>query len=322
MFSKQKVLVAGGTGFIGVNLIERLLSLGAKVRATIHKNPKVLHDDRIEYISCDLSKMADCITATEGMDYVFLCAANTSGAAVMQNTPLVHVTPNLLINSQMLEASYFADIKKFIWISSGAAYPPTGERPVSEEEFFDGDPHDKYYPVAWMKRYTEILCRMYSEKLPRTMSTTVVRPSNVFGPYDDFNPETSHVTAALIRKVVERQNPLEVWGTGEDVRDLIYIDDFIDGLLLATQKIEGYDPVNIVSGQGYSVKELLQLILDVDSYSNVEIQFNTSKPSTMPIRLIDNSKAKKKLGFEAKTNIMDALSRTIDWFRTQNKLAS
>jgi GDP-L-fucose synthase len=130
MFEGKRVLVAGGTGFVGVNLINRLLSLGANVRATIHRKDPVILDERIEYVRCDLTRMEDCKKVVSDMDYVFLCAASTSGAAVIQSTPLVHVTPNIVMNAQMLEAAYFAKVKKFIWLSSNAAYPPSGDRPV------------------------------------------------------------------------------------------------------------------------------------------------------------------------------------------------
>ena len=315
MFKNKSVLVAGGTGFVGMNLINRLLSLGANVRATIHRKEPVILDDRIEYVRCDLTRMEDCRKVVSDMDYVFLCAANTSGAAVMQATPLVHVTPNIVMNAQMLEAVYFAKVRKFVWISSSAAYPPSGDKPVREDELFNGDPYEKYFPVAWMKRYTEILCRMYSEKLTDPMPTVVLRPSNIYGPYDDFEFETSHVMAALIRKVVERHDPLEVWGTGDDVRDLIYIDDFIDAMILATEKTESYNPINIASGRGYSIKEILQMILEVDGYTDANIKFNTSKPSTIPIMLIDITKADTVLGFKAKTGLREGIRRTIEWYK-------
>ena len=315
MFKNKSVLVAGGTGFVGMNLINRLLSLGANVRATIHRKEPVILDDRIEYVRCDLTRMEDCRKVVSDMDYVFLCAANTSGAAVMQATPLVHVTPNIVMNAQMLEAVYFAKVRKFVWISSSAAYPPSGDKPVREDELFNGDPYEKYFPVAWMKRYTEILCRMYSEKLTDPMPTVVLRPSNIYGPYDDFEFETSHVMAALIRKVVERHDPLEVWGTGDDVRDLIYIDDFIDAMILATEKTESYNPINIASGRGYSIKEILQMILEVDGYTDATIEFNPSKPSMIPVMLIDTTEAETVLGFKAKTGLREGIRRTIEWYK-------
>lgn len=315
MFKNKNVLVAGGTGFVGVNLINRLLSLGANVRATIHRKQPVILDERIEYVSCDLTNMEDCRKVVNGMDYVFLCAANTSGAAVIASTPLVHVTPNIVMNAQMLEAAYFAKVKKFVWLSSNAAYPPSGNRPVKEEELLNGDPYEPYFGVAWMKRYTEILCRMYSEKLKEPMITVVLRPSNIYGPYDDFEFETSHVMAALIRRAVERYNPIEVWGTGNDIRDWIYIDDFIDAMVLATEKIESYNPINIGLGKGYSIKQALQIILEVDGYTGAKIKFNTSKPSMIPIRLIDTTKAENVLGFKAKIGLREGIRKTIEWYR-------
>jgi GDP-L-fucose synthase len=215
----------------------------------------------------------------------------------------------------MLEAAYFAKVKKFIWLSSNAAYPPSGDRPVKEEELLDGDPYETYFGVAWMKRYTEILCRMYSEKLKNPMTTVVLRPSNIYGPYDDFDFATSHVMAAQIRKVIERHDPIEVWGTGNDVRDLIYIDDFIDAMILATEKIETYNPLNIALGKGYSVKEILQIILEVDGYTDARIEFDTAKPSMIPIRLIDTTRAESILGFKAKTGLREGIKKTIDWYR-------
>ena len=319
MFEGKNVLVAGGSGFVGVNLINRLLSLGANVRATIHRKSPIILDERIEYVKCDLTRMEDCQKVVSNMDYVFLCAASTSGAAVIQSTPLVHVTPNVVMNAQMLEAAYFAKVKKFVWLSSNAAYPPSGDSPVKEEELLNGEPYETYFGVAWMKRYTEILCRMYSEKLKNPMTTVVLRPSNIYGPYDDFEFETSHVMAALIRRVAERHAPIEVWGTGDDVRDWIYIDDFIDALILATEKVESYNPINIGFGDGCSIKQALQLMLEVDGYTDAKVIFNPSKPSMIPIRLIDTSKAANVLGFRAKTGLSVGMRKTIEWYRKANQ---
>jgi GDP-L-fucose synthase len=249
------------------------------------------------------------------MDYVFMVAANTSGAAVMATTPLAHVTPNVVMNAQMMDAAYKAGVKKFVFISSSAAYPPTDGRPVREEEMFGGDPYDVYYSVGWMKRYGEILCKIYAQKIKNPMPTLVIRPSNVYGPYDKFDFLTSHVTTALIRKVVERQNPVEVWGSGNDIRDLIYIDDFIDGLFLAFEKSGDYLAINLASGRGYSVKEILQTILEVDEYSYAEVRFDPSKPSTIAIRLVDIQLAQEMLGFHPNISLKEGLKRTVTWYR-------
>lgn len=315
VFNSANILIAGGTGFVGINLINRFLSMGANVRATLHRKGPVISDDRIEYMQSDLLNMEDCRKAVDDMDYVLMCAASTSGAAVIASTPLVHVTPNIIMNARMLEASYFAGVKKFVFLSSNAAYPPSGDRYVKEEEMFNGDPYETYFGVGWMKRYTEILCRMYAEKLKNPMKTVVIRPSNIYGPHDDFDFATSHVMAATIRKVIERHNPIEVWGSGDDVRDLIYIDDFVDAVVLAAEKIDTFDPVNVGLGRGYTVKEILNLAIEVDGYKDTKVQYDASKPSMIPIRLIDVSKAERILGFKARTGVKEGIKKTIEWYR-------
>jgi len=317
MFENKRVLIAGGTGFVGVNLVIRFLSLGARVRATLHKKPPVIKDARIEYMQCDLLDGNDCGKAVEGMDYVVMCAANTSGAAVIASTPLVHVTPNIIMNARILEASYAAGVEKFVFLSSNAAYPPSGDRYVKEEEMFDGDPYETYFGVGWMKRYTEILCRLYAEKLKKPMKTVVIRPSNIYGPYDDFDFATSHVMAATLRKVMERHDPIQVWGSGDDVRDLIYIDDFVDAVVLAMEKIDTFDSVNIGLGKGYSVKEILRIALEADGYHDAKVEYDPTKPSMIPIRLIDVSKAEQLLGFRARTDVREGIAKTIEWFRKE-----
>ncbi|GJL59368.1 MAG: GDP-L-fucose synthase [Nitrospirales bacterium] len=317
MFKGSKVLVTGAGGFLGTNMAKRLVEEGSYVRGTLHtRSPQFEHQD-LEYVKADLTNMEECRRVVEGMDYVFMCAANTSGAAVMATQPLAHVTPNVVMNAQMLEASYQAKVKKFLFISSSAAYPPSGDRPVSEADMFAGDPYEAYFSVGWMKRYGEVLCRIYSEKIKDSMKTVVVRPSNVYGPYDKFDFERSHVTAALLRKVVERQNPLEVWGTGEDVRDLIYVDDFIDAVMLAMARLNQFDPVNIGYGKGCRVHDVLTTLLAVDEYQNANVITNPSKPSMIPIRLLDVEKATVQLGFSPKITLQAGLKKTLGWYREQ-----
>ena len=315
MFKGSKVLVTGAGGFLGTNMVKRLVEEGSYVRGTLHtRSPQYEHQD-LEYIKADLTNMEECRRVVEGMDYVFMCAANTSGAGVMATQPLAHVTPNVVMNAQMLEASYQAKVKKFLFISSSAAYPPSGDRPVSEAYMFDGDPYEAYFSVGWMKRYAEVLCRIYSEKIKDPMKTVIVRPSNVYGPYDKFDFERSHVTAALIRKVIERHDPLEVWGTGEDVRDLIYVDDFIDAVMLAMNRLDRFDPVNVGYGKGCRVRDVLTTLLDVDKFDNAKVVVNPTKPSMIPIRLVDVSKAQAVLEFKAMTNLRDGLKHTLEWYR-------
>jgi len=316
MLKDAHILVAGGAGFLGANLIARLSQSGARLRATLHEHEPARPVDGVEYVNVDLQDLESCRGAVNDIDYVFMCAANTQGAAVMTGTPLAHVTPNVVMNTHMLEASHQAGVKKFAFLSSGAAYPDTGARPVSETEMFSAEPADVYYAVAWMKRYTEILCHTYAERVTPPMPCLVVRPSNVYGPGDKFDPKTSHVTASLIRRVAERENPMEIWGTGEDVRDLIYIDDFLDGLLAAFERSGDFLAVNICSGSGNSVKDILMKAMEVDGYTDADIRFDPSKPSTAPIKLFDGTLARDLLDFQPKIDLAEGLRRTLDWYRT------
>jgi len=320
-FANQPVLVAGATGLVGSNLIRELLAQGANIRATLYRRSPIIIDERIKYIHADLTRGENCQRAVEGQRFVFLCAASTSGAATIAAKPMVHVTPNVLMNTQMLEAAYEAGVEKFLWLSSTTGYPPSGDRPVKEEEMFEGEPYDKYFFVGWMKRFTEILCKMYGEKLPRPMTTIVLRPTNIYGPNDDFEPATSHVTAAMIRKVVERQDPLEIWGTGDDVRDVIYVDDMVEAMVIAMKKVESHTSINIGLGKAYSVKEILQVILELDRFTDAKVMFNASKPTMIPSRLIDMSKAEKILGFNARTDLREGLWKTIEWYRKSRKIS-
>lgn len=311
----KRILVTGGTGFLGSSLVERLVRGGHWVRATFHEKHVPVTREPVDWVRADLTNPSHCERVTRGMDVVFHFAANTSGAAVMVETPLVHVTTNVVMNTRLLEAAHAAGVERFVFPSSGAAYPPTGDRPVTEPEMFTAEPYPAYYPVASMKRFSEVLCEMYARRIQPPMSTVVVRPSNVYGPGDKFDPKTSHVTAALVRKVAERLDPLEVWGTGGDIRDLIYIDDFLDGLLLAAQADSAHTVVNVASGEGHSVREILETLLDLDGWSDADVRYDPSKPSTIPVRLMSNELARQTLGFSPKIDLRAGLRRTLEWYR-------
>jgi GDP-L-fucose synthase len=312
-----RYLVAGATGLMGTTALLRLMNVpGIAVRAIYHTRPPKIMADNISYVQVDLRNMDACKSIVEDIDYVLMLAAILSTAPVIAKNPVSHITSNMIMNAQILEAAYFASVKKFLWLSSSTGYPAT-EATLKENNMFDGDPPDVYFAVGWMSRYTEVLCRMYATKLKRSMTTIVLRPTTIYGEYEDFCFETCHVLPALIRKVVERHKPIEVWGTGENRRDLIYADDVFDACALALEWVDTFDVFNVGAGQQYSVNELLKMILEIDNYSQAEVVYNISKPATIGERLIDLSKAKEVLGFEAKTTIREGISRVIEWYKAQ-----
>lgn len=314
MLKGKKILLTGAAGFLGANVMEELLKTGAVLRGTIHKKPIVITDPRIEYVTADLTKKEDCERAVAGMDYVIMCAASTAGAPFVAKNPLAIVTPSVVMNAFMLEAAYEAGVQKFVFISSNAVYPPY-EHPVKEEEMMSGPPFIKYYPISWMKRFGEILCETYSTWIKKPMKTVVIRPANMYGPLDNFDIETSHVVPALIRKVVEHRDPVEVWGDGKEIKDLIYVKDFVEGLLLALEKIETYDPINLGTGVQVTVTDVVMAAIEADGFKDAKIKYDTSALVMLQKRMLDVSKAERLLGWRAKTPLKEGIAKTVAWYK-------
>ena len=312
-YKNKNILIAGSSGFIGINLAITLKKMGANLRGTfLNHKPKLLENE-IDLIKCDLTSSKECLRATKNMDYVFMCAANSSGALIMDRTPLVHLTPNIIMNSLMLEASYINKIKKFCFISSNTVYPLT-DFPVKEENS-NFDFFEKYHIVGWMKKFSEIMCSMYSEKIKDKMETIIIRPGNLYGPYDKFTWNESKVIAALIRRSVEKQNPFNVWGDGSDIKDFLYIDDFIDGMLQSFSYFQNHEVFNIASGVEINIKEIISKILSISNHNKVDVNFDSSKPTMIPKRLIDISKVLKNTNWKPTTTIDLGLKKTISWYK-------
>ncbi|MDA8668180.1 NAD(P)-dependent oxidoreductase [Alphaproteobacteria bacterium] len=319
-FQNKKILVAGASGFIGTHLTKKLSDLGCDIIGTYlnHKPKKKIPNTK--FIKADFTNYQDCLNATKNIDYVFMVAANTSGAAVMEKTPLAHLTPNVVMNSQILAAAYENNISKFCFISSNTVYPVTNF-PVKETdvnyEFFP-----KYFIVGWMKLFSEIMSQMYAKHIKKPMKTLVIRPGNLYGPYDKFTWKESKVIAALIRKSIERHEPFLVWGDGNDLKDFLYIDDFIIGLLKAFETIEDFDTINIASSNPVTIKEVLNVILKIDENLSANLKFDTSMPTMIPKRLINTDKIRKKCNWKPQISLPEGLALTINWYKDYYKNVS
>jgi GDP-L-fucose synthase len=305
------VLVTGGTGFVGTHIVEELLKNGAKVRMVIHKRPPIVKDHCIETIQADLTRREDCVRVAEGVDYIFHAAGAVASAAVTTSNPMEAIITNLILTSRMLQAAWICDIERILIFSSSTGYPVT-DHPIKEEEMWNGPPHPTYFGYGWMRRYLEILGEYIATK--SKVKVAIVRPTAVYGRWDNFDPKTSHVIPALIRRALNKENPYIVWGTGDEVRDFLHITDLARACLLMLEKCANCDPVNIGYGEAVTIKEVVNIIIKAAGHVEADIVFDTSKPTTIPRRIVDTSKAKRLLGFEPAVSLEEGLRDTVEWY--------
>jgi GDP-L-fucose synthase len=310
-FYGKNVLVSGASGFIGTNLIESLVKLGANVTGVIHSRPLQIKNKNVKYIKADLQINNDCESACKNIDYVFMCAANSSGAAVMSSAPLTHLTPNVVMNAQMLAAAYKEKVNKFIFISSNTVYPLT-DFAVNENDV-NYNFYEKYHIVGWMKLFSEKMCEMYNEHINNPMRTIIIRPGNLYGPYDKFNRTESKVIAALVRRFCEKENPMVVWGDGSDIKDFLYIQDFIDGMIKASVNEKLTGPLNIASGQPVTIRNVIDILKKITKNKS-EINFDITKPTMIPVRMIAIEKVINLIGWSPKTSLEEGLELTCNWY--------
>ena len=314
MYKGKNVLVTGGTGLIGSHLVELLLEHEANVHAVAHsRNPPIEFRD-VDMIYGDLTKWDSCIEAVKDMDYVFHLAAFVGGVGRNVAHPAGMFTPNALMNTQMLEAARLEGVERYLYTSSACIYPRNLEFFV-EERGWNGPPAQSNATYGWVKRMGELQAQAYFEE--HGMKTAIVRPTNAYGPRDNFDLETSHVIPALIRKAVERQNPFVVWGTGESTRDFIHARDIARGMVLALEKYAVADPVNLATGRSIKIKDLVYMILKLSGYKRARIVFDEGRPTGQVERRVSIAKAKEKIGFVAKISLEEGLKETIAWYRTQ-----
>lgn len=310
-FKDKKILVTGGSGFVGSHIVEELLKLGAKVRVTIHKRPITIDDERIEVLRANLMKEYDCFDVVKGVDYVFHAAGPVGSAAVKVDKAMAAITANLVMTSLMLQAAWAQGVKRFLLFGSSTGYP-VADYPIKEEEMWSAPPYRGYFGYGWMRRYLERLGEFAHAQ--SKMKIALVRPTAIYGRRDNFDPESSHVIPALIRRAAAKENPFEVWGSGEVVRDFLHVSDLARGCLLMLEKHAECDPVNIGYGQGIKIKDLVNIILQAAGHEKAEVTYNTSKPSAIPVRLVDTGKAAEVIDFIPRVTLENGIKDTADWY--------
>lgn len=313
-YNGKKVLVTGGTGFVGTHFVEELLRRGAEVRITTHQRPPIIQDSRIEYSYADLTKLDECCAACHDVQYVFHCAGAVSAAAMTNSNPMSAIVTNLTLTAQMLQAAWMENVDRFLVFGSSTGYPEA-DHPIKEEEMWSGPTYSAYFGYGWMRRYLERLSEFVAEK--SSMKIALIRPTAVYGRWDNFDPATSHVIPALIHRAFEKQNPYVVWGTGNEQRDFLHISDLVRGCLLMMEKNATCDPVNLGYGESVSIKQIVNIIIKATNHNDVDLVFDATKPGTIPYRIIDTQKARRLLGFEPQITIEDGIIDTVQWYQTR-----
>lgn len=308
MYKGKNVLVTGGTGLIGSHVVEQLLKLGATVRITEHIRPNFFKDD-VESIKGDLTDYNVCVKVVKNMDYVIHCAAKSGGLGRQLGNPMSTFFPNLIMNTNLLEAAMQENVERYEFTSNNSVYP-TSDYTMTEDRGTEGEP----FPLgfAGIKRMGELQARFYHENSP--IKIAITRGGNAYGEHDKYDLETSHAVPALIRKAVEKQKPLIVWGDGSQIRDYTHAEDIARGILLALEKYAVADSVNIGTGMGTTTKDLINMICKIAGYEKPQIIFDTSKFGGQKTKLIELTKCKQKLGFEAKVSLEEGLKRSIRWY--------
>lgn len=308
-----KILVCGATGFIGRNIVERMVRHeGEKVIAVSH-NRAEYNFENIEWLQADLRDIDQVKRVLSGVDIVIQAAATTSGSKDIINQPSIHVTDNAVMNSYLLRAAAEAGVKHYIYFSCSIMYP-SSETPIKENELnLNDEIENKYFGAAWTKLYIEKMCEFYSRH--SNTRFTAIRHSNVYGEYDKFDLERSHVFGATITKVLSNQSgTVSVWGSGEECRDFMYVGDLVSLVRKAIDHQKtNFEIYNASSGEYVSVKELIGRIIDITG-RNLKIQFDETKPSIKSSPFMDSSKIERELNWTPATSLDEGIRLTIDWW--------
>jgi GDP-L-fucose synthase len=302
-FAGKAVAVTGGAGFLGSVVVRDLRALGADVRV-------------VRSAEHDLRDPAACRAAVEGAEVVVHLAANVGGIGYNRDNPAPLVYDNLMMTGNIFEQSRAAGVRKLVSACTVCAYPKILDVPFKESDLWNGYPEESNAPYGLAKKMMLVLSDAYRRQYGFDSCVPIV--ANLYGPGDNFDLESSHVIAAMIRKYVEAQERADdqvvLWGTGTPSREFLYVDDASRALLLAAERLDVSDPVNVGTGVETRIRELAETIERLVGFEGTTT-WDTSRPDGQPTRYLDVSRARELTGFEAGTPLETGLARTIEWFR-------
>jgi len=303
-----RIVVTGGGGFLGSHLVERLRARG--------EDPFVAR--RADY---DLTRWDDAerLFRDARPELVFHLAAEVGGIGANRANPGRYWYANLMMGAHVLELSRINGVDKVVTAGTVCAYPKFTAVPFSEDELWNGYPEETNAPYGVAKK--SILVGAQSYRAQYGTDAIFLLPANLYGPRDNFDLETSHVIPALIRKMVASSDEVVLWGDGSPTREFLYVDDCAEGLVLAADRYDGPDPVNLGTSEEISIRDLAGLIAELTGFEG-EIVWDTSMPNGQPRRRLDVSRAKELFGFEARTTLREGLARTIEWYRASLPVAT
>ena len=304
----RRVMLTGGGGFLGQAIVRRLQAGGAD---SIFVPRSRTYDLRTK-------DGIDRAFADGQPDVVIHAAAVVGGIGANRDNPGRFFYENALMGIQIMEAARLAGVQKFVTVGTVCAYPKFTPVPFREDDLWNGYPEETNAPYGLAKRMLLVQGQAY--RLQYGFNAIYLLPVNLYGPGDNFDPRTSHVIPALIKKCVDAReggaDGIDVWGTGSASREFLYVDDAADGLVLAAEAYDGAEPVNLGTGQEITIRDLAELIVRLTRFQGV-IRWDTSKPDGQPRRALDTSRARDQFGFVAKTSFEDGLRRTIAWYELQ-----
>ena len=302
----KQILVTGGAGFLGKQVVEQLVEAGA--------NPDKITIPRSQ--DCDLRDLDSCTEAAKNQDIIIHLAAHVGGIGLNREKPAELFYDNLMMGAQLIHAAHQSGVQKFVCVGTICAYPKFTPVPFKEDDLWAGYPEETNAPYGIAKK--ALLVQLESYRQQYGFNGVYLLPVNLYGPEDNFNPESSHVIPALIRKVHEAQQrgdkTLPVWGDGSPTREFLYSTDAARGIVMATQKYDESEPVNLGTNYEISIRDLVELICSLMEFEG-EIVWETDKPNGQPRRCLDTTRAKEKFGFVAETEFRQGLKNTIDWYR-------